>query len=193
MAFLISNLILQTGSKKMKEDILTYLNNKRERTINVADAENRLQYVKDERKKYFIILIFIGIPMFFFGDIIASVLGLLLGVLVIKKIISLNKQVNLSEENLITEKNSPEYLNGLEDFPEEFYDFETLGYLIYLIQVNRARTLQDAFNLLETMAYQTRQEEIERQNLAYTKEINNRLKADTFFNALTAWAIWKKR
>lgn len=193
MAFLISNLILQTGSKKMKEDILTYLNNKRERTINVADAENRLQYVKDERKKYFIILIFIGIPMFFFGDIIASVLGLLLGVLVIKKIISLNKQVNLSEENLITEKNSPEYLNGLEDFPEKFYDFETLGYLIYLIQVNRARTLQDAFNLLETMAYQTRQEEIERQNLAYTKEINNRLKADTFFNALTAWAIWKKR
>lgn len=193
MAFLISNLILQTGSKKMKEDILTYLNNKRERTINVADAENRLQYVKDERKKYFIILIFIGIPMFFFGDIIASVLGLLLGVLVIKKIISLNKQVNLFEENLITEKDSPEYLNGLEDFPEEFYDFETLGYLIYLIQVNRARTLQDAFNLLETMAYQTRQEEIERQNLAYTKEINNRLKADTFFNALTAWAIWKKR
>lgn len=92
------------------------------------------------------------------------------------------------KKDLMAKQSSPEYLEGIEDFPSKFYDYATLVHL----QVNRVKTLQEAFNLLESRAYQGRLEEISKQNLAYTKKINNRSKTNTFLNLLTVWSIWKK-
>ncbi|AUV74197.1 hypothetical protein C1940_17245 (plasmid) [Lactiplantibacillus plantarum subsp. plantarum] len=175
----------------MKEELLTYLSNKRNLTVKVAEAENCLKNKKNERKTYFIFLILFGFFILTAGGTVSYIL-LFLEIPIILLIINLSVQVNSLKKDLIAKQSSQDYLKGMEDFPSKFYDYATLGHLMRLIQVNRVKTIQEAFNLLESRAYQGRLEEISKQNLAYTKKINNKSKTNNFLNLLTVWSIWKK-
>lgn len=176
----------------MKTDLLAYLNNKRNLTAKVSEVRNRLKNKKIDRKRYWLLFIVIGLIIFTGGGGVSQIL-LLVEIAVIVLIINVSIQIISLKTKLKKEQNNREYLNGLADFPAEFYDYKTLGSLMYLIQVNRANTLQEAFNLVENMAYQDRQAEISKQNLAYTKKIKKSSGINNFLNTLIALAVWKNR
>lgn len=154
-------------------------------TAKVSEDKKSLESRKNERKTYWFFLILFGFFILTVGGTVSYIL-LFLEIPIILLIVRLSIQVKSLKKTIKKDQNSPEYLKGMEDFPREFYNYETLGHLMYLIQVNRARTLPEAFNLLENIDYQARQEAISKQNLAYAKETSKSVKKNTFLNALTA-------
>lgn len=57
--------------------------------------------------------------------------------------------------------NDPIYQNGRKGFPEKFYNYWDALRLWNLVNENRARDLQDAFNILENQHFQESQMQIQ--------------------------------
>ena len=69
-------------------------------------------------------------------------------------------------------KSKPDYLNGMNDFPNKFYSYWTIDRLINLVKENRATTLQEAYNIAENQDFQNDQLAIQQENLAVAKSTN---------------------
>ncbi|MHA8109931.1 hypothetical protein ACYATP_00070 [Lactobacillaceae bacterium Melli_B4] len=74
------------------------------------------------------------------------------------------REVYKSLQALKEEENNPNYMNGVNGFPQEFYNYTDIFRLYKLISEGRADTLKEAYNLLETQHFYedqaSRQEEI---------------------------------
>lgn len=74
-----------------------------------------------------------------------------------------NEQIAKDQAKLSEELDSPVYQNGKNRFPEKFYNYGDVYLLWKLVSENRATTLQEAFNLLETQQYRANQMAIQEQ------------------------------
>lgn len=62
-------------------------------------------------------------------------------------------EINKAKHHLQSAEDNPIYQNGSKGFPTKFYNYSDAYRLWKLIDENRANTLQDAFNLLETQHF----------------------------------------
>lgn len=164
-----------------RNELLNYLDQKRMETAGVAQAQqtlsddkNRLENAKRKWRKTIIflwILVVIGGlnnqtgDFFSLGDaLVGSILpaGLMI-FKYFKYIKPLNEQIAKDQVKLNEELNNPVYQNGKNGFPEKFYNYGDVYLLWKLVSENRATTLQEAFNLLETQQYRANQMAIQEQ------------------------------
>ncbi|MBZ4026573.1 hypothetical protein [Lactobacillus johnsonii] len=164
-----------------RNELLNYLDQKRMETAGVAQAQqnlsddkNRLENAKRKWRKTIIflwILVVIGGlnnqtgDFFSLGDaLVGSILpaGLMI-FKYFKYIKPLNEQITKDQAKLNEELNNLVYQNGKNGFPEKFYNYGDVYLLWKLVSENRATTLQEAFNLLETQQYRANQMAIQEQ------------------------------
>jgi hypothetical protein len=164
-----------------RNELLNYLDQKRMETAGVAQAQqtlsddkNRLENAKRKWRKTIIFLwILVGISVFGYNPSDPSSLeGILFwailpaGLMIFKYfkyIKPLNEQITKDQAKLNEELNNPVYQNGKNGFPEKFYNYGDVYLLWKLVSENRATTLQEAFNLLETQQYRANQMAIQEQ------------------------------
>lgn len=117
--------------------------------------------------------------------------GILLLLLYIKNLRYTNPAKNkLAEaQNILRqEKNNPDYINGSKNFPAKFYNYSDLFRLWSIINEERAESLKEAYNLLETQQFHQDQmaiqEDIRRlqQETATSSKINAAASVVTAFN-----------
>lgn len=158
-----------------RNELLNYLDQKRMETAGVAQAQqtlsddkNRLENAKRKWRKTIIFLwILVGISFFGYNPSDPNSLGSILfgailpaGLMIFKYfkyIKPLNEQIAKDQVKLNEELNNPVYQNGKNGFPEKFYNYGDVYLLWKLVSENRATTLQEAFNLLETQQYRANQ------------------------------------
>ncbi|MDU6570190.1 MAG: hypothetical protein E6513_06850 [Lactobacillus johnsonii] len=164
-----------------RNELLNYLDQKRMETAGVAQAQqtlsddkNRLENAKRKWRKTIIFLwILVGISFFGYNPSDPNSLGgILFGAILpaglmifkyFKYIKPLNEQITKDQAKLNEELNNPVYQNGKNGFPEKFYNYGDVYLLWKLVSENRATTLQEAFNLLETQQYRANQMAIQEQ------------------------------
>ncbi|MBZ4028290.1 hypothetical protein K7D69_03265 [Lactobacillus johnsonii] len=164
-----------------RNELLNYLDQKRMETAGVAQAQqtlsddkNRLENAKRKWRKTIIFLwILVGISFFGYNPSDPNSLGgILFGAILpaglmifkyFKYIKPLNEQITKDQAKLNEELNNLVYQNGKNGFPEKFYNYGDVYLLWKLVSENRATTLQEAFNLLETQQYRANQMAIQEQ------------------------------
>lgn len=67
------------------------------------------------------------------------------------------KKLTEAQDILKQEKNKPDYINGSKNFPAKFYNYSDLFCLWKIINEERAESLKEAYNLLETQQFQKEQ------------------------------------
>lgn len=161
-----------------KEDILTYLSKQQKRTKNVTKLEKRLNqkrsiYLHAKKQwNWTIVVLFIFSWLMTMtpsdGTMISVILIIVVAVLTaikVKRISASSQEVRDSMQLLEKEMSNPEYLDGLQDFPIKFYDYDSIYSLYRLVKENRATTLQESFNLLENQLNMDYQTHLAEQNL----------------------------
>ena len=151
-----------------KEEMLDYLENKRNLTVgvnNAAVAVNNAEHAREDMKfKYKAIYIgmVVVLPIMavvtayaplFVGPLVVGLWEFAIPVIIVLRITSgrkTKKAIRDARNNLNAEYNRPEYVGGQEGFPSKFYSYTAISKLMNLIQENRAASLQEAYNLLET-------------------------------------------
>lgn len=171
-----------------KEEMLDYLENKRNLTVgvnNAAVAVNNAEHAREDMKfKYKAIYIgmVVVLPIMavvtayaplFVGPLVVDLWGFAIPVIIVLRITSgrkTKKAIRDARNNLNAEYNRPEYVGGQEGFPSKFYSYTAISKLMNLIQENRAASLQEAYNLLETQGIREEQLRIARQSAEYSKK-----------------------
>ena len=156
-----------------KEEILDYLMNKRNETAAVANAEQILNEAQNklqkDKKKFHKLMIAAWVLAAIYGygeyrgDALICVL-FALGLFGFKYLMYIapdNEKVQNAQAELQKELNDPIYQNGRKGFPEKFYNYWDALRLWNLVNENRARDLQDAFNILENQHFQESQMQIQ--------------------------------
>ena len=178
-------------SNKMesKEKILKYLSQKQELTAGVQNARYQLSVsesnflkLKTKFKRYFLLMVvvfFIGVPILSSNVTVVGIFGNIwfigfIGLIYLRftqgsQSKSIIQNAKLKLEN---EKSKPDYINGMNDFPNKFYSYWTIDRLINLVKENRAKTLQEAYNIVENQDFQNDQLAIQQENLAVAKSTN---------------------
>lgn len=117
--------------------------------------------------------------------------GILLLLLYVKRLRYTNPaESKLAEAQSILnqEKNKPDYINGSKNFPAKFYNYSDLFCLWKIINEERAESLKEAYNLLETQQFQQDhmaiQEDIRRlqQETATASKVNAAASVVTAYN-----------
>lgn len=171
-----------------KEEMLDYLENKRNLTVgvnNAAVAVNNAEHAREDMKfKYKAIYIgmVVVLPIMavvtayaplFVGPLVVDLWGFAIPVIIVLRITSgrkTKKAIRDARNNLNAEYNRPEYVGGQEGFPSKFYSYTAISKLMNLIQENRAASLQEAYNLLETQGIREEQLRIARQSAEYQRQ-----------------------
>lgn len=170
-----------------KEEMLDYLENKRKLTVGVNDAAvdvNNAEYARAAMKsKYkavyigmvvvFLIMAVAPIKMMWWYEPLEYLWEFAIPVIIVLRNISghkTKKAIRDARNNLNAEYNRPEYVGGQEGFPSKFYSYTAISNLMNLIQENRAASLQEAYNLLETQGIQEEQLRIARQSAEYQRQ-----------------------
>lgn len=172
-----------------RNELLNYLQEKRNATAGVANAQanlssakRNLSNVKDKWHKTILWVGGLGIAFIILPllngttDVWPAVL-----MVVIAAGLKYWKQINYvkpaedavaqKRQELDAEYDSAVYKQGMNGFPKKFYNYADIYRLWNLVNENRATTLQDAFNLLETQQFQEDQMEIQRQIRAAQEDI----------------------
>ena len=168
--------------------MLDYLENKRNLTVgvnNAAVAVNNAEHAREDMKfKYKAIYIgmVVVLPIMavvtayaplFVGPLVVCLWEFAIPVIIVLRNISgrkTKKAIRDARNNLNAEYNRPEYVGGQEGFPSKFYSYTAISRLMNLIQENRAASLQEAYNLLETQGIREEQLRIARQSAEYSKK-----------------------
>lgn len=168
--------------------MLDYLENKRNLTVgvnNAAVAVNNAEHAREDMKfKYKAIYIgmVVVLPIMavvtayaplFVGPLVVCLWEFAIPVIIVLRITSgrkTKKAIRDARNNLNAEYNRPEYVGGQEGFPSKFYSYTAISKLMNLIQENRAASLQEAYNLLETQGIREEQLRIARQSAEYSKK-----------------------
>ncbi|MDY3023811.1 hypothetical protein ACEF17_09395 [Streptococcus hyovaginalis] len=87
------------------------------------------------------------------------------------------KQVQEAESIYRQELNTEEYRAGMAGFPEKFYNYGDVYRLYNLISEDRADTLKEAYNLLETQQFQETQLSMQQESLALQEDISRSSRA----------------
>lgn len=168
--------------------MLDYLENKRNLTVgvnNAAVAVNNAEHAREDMKfKYKAIYIgmVVILPIMavvtayaplFVGPLVVGLWEFAIPVIIVLRITSgrkTKKAIRDARNNLNAEYNRPEYVGGQEGFPSKFYSYTAISKLMNLIQENRAASLQEAYNLLETQGIREEQLRIARQSAEYQRQ-----------------------
>lgn len=164
-----------------KEEMLDYLENKRNLTVGVNNAEHAREDMKFKYKAIYIGMVVV-LPIMavvtayaplFVGPLVVGLWEFAIPVIIVLRITSgrkTKKAIRDARNNLNAEYNRPEYVGGQEGFPSKFYSYTAISKLMNLIQENRAASLQEAYNLLETQGIREEQLRIARQSAEYSKK-----------------------
>lgn len=185
-----------------KEEIISYLTDKQKLTARVQDLRHDSYVVQtqmdSEQNKYkkrrniffivAVILLFMGNNLAWFGILFVVLVG---GYVVLRSMRAtaqgkLKAQMDQINQQIADEQNQPDYIAGLQDFPQKFYSFWVIDRLIHLVRENRATTLQEAFNVAENQDFQNDQLAIQQQNLAVAESTNSAAKVSAAANIFTA-------
>lgn len=170
-----------------KEEMLDYLENKRNLTVGVNNAAvdvNNAEHAREDMKfKYkavyigMVVVLPIMAVVTAYAPLLATPLMVLwelaIPVIIVLRITSgrkTKKAIRDARNNLNAEYNRPEYVGGQEGFPSKFYSYTAISKLMNLIQENRAASLQEAYNLLETQGIREEQLRIARQSAEYQRQ-----------------------
>ncbi len=85
------------------------------------------------------------------------------------------------------EKNKPDYINGSKNFPVKFYNYSDLFRLWNIINEERAESLKEAYNLLETQQFQQNQMEIQEDIRRLQRETATVSKVNAATSVITAY------
>jgi len=127
--------------------------------------------------------------------------GILFLLLYIKSLRYTNPAENrlVEAQNILKqEKNKPDYINGSRNFPAKFYNYSDLFRLWNIINEERAESLKEAYNLLETQQFQQDQmaiqEDIRRlqQDTATSSKVNAAASVITAYNTAKTAGRLKK-
>lgn len=117
--------------------------------------------------------------------------GILLLLLYVKSLLyttPAEKKLTEAQNILKQEKNKPDYINGSKNFPAKFYNYSDLFCLWKIIDEERAESLKEAYNLLETQQFQqdqmAMQEDIRRlqQETVIASKVNAAASVVTAYN-----------
>jgi hypothetical protein len=153
-----------------KEEILQYLQEKRNATAGVAmlqqklqEAQMRVEVAEKKFRKTIIALwvLAIGTVLGMAGEGNHILLAIVLFSIAILLMVHKHKHYTMPAEqvkeqiqaDLQNEMASSAYQTGRQGFPEKFYNYADILRLWQLVDENRARDLQEAFNILETQQY----------------------------------------
>lgn len=188
-----------------KKEILAYLSKQQKRTEVVSKLEKHLNQKKNinlHAKKQWngtivALLIFSWLMTMIPSDgtiisLILIIIGGLLSSTKFKHIWTSSQEIKHTEQCLEEKMAKSDYLDGLQDFPLKFYDYDSIYRLFMLIKEERASTLQEAYNILEAQLNAEHQHHLAEQNLLAIKvtERNARLIAIT--TTFTAYKVSKK-
>ncbi|WP_349603645.1 hypothetical protein [Lactiplantibacillus plantarum] len=162
-----------------REELLDFLKNKRSATAGVASAQQALaadqdKLAKDKKRFHktiigFGILAVAALLLQSGASLVITSAAIAIGLFVFKYL------HYLSPTNEVIQKDQASLQQEANGFPEKFYNYWDALRLWKLVNENRARNLQEAFNLLETQHFQEDQ-------LAAQEEIKS-LQADIAANA----------
>jgi len=185
-----------------KEEIIAYLMNKQQLTVNVQNLRHDLSVVQSQsdaeqnkyKKRRNILIGVVLFCAFMAGDIrlLAILVAILIGGYIALRVSrssaqgKLNVEIDKIQQKIANEKAQPAYIEGLQDFPQKFYSYWVIDRLIHLVKENRATTLQEAFNVAENQDFQNDQIAIQQQNLAVSESTNSAAKVSAAANIFTA-------
>lgn len=195
--------VTSLGRIKMnKEQILDYLGKKKALTADAQNVRHEIYVAKQEYegvkakfKKPKIGMIVIGILTLFSIVSIAGLSLLLIWAAVFAFLyyrqLQQRKQAQIriddAEQKLAEVQHQQEYQDGMNDFPQRFYNYWMIDRLMHLVQENRATSLQEAFNVAENQDFQNDQLSLQQQNLAVAQSTNNMSKISAAANVFTAY------
>lgn len=116
--------------------------------------------------------------------------GILLLLLYVKRLRYTNPAQNkLAEaQNILKqEKNKADYINGSKNFPAKFYNYSDLFRLWKIINEERAESLKEAYNLLETQQFQQDQMAIQEDIRRLQQETATASKVNAAASVVTAY------
>lgn len=174
-----------------RTELLDFLMNKRSITAGVAMVQQRLNEaqakIEKGKKKFRGILIALWIFMLLvlFGGGFKTAMPLILIIVAIygykyMRFIMPGKEAETQAlADLDAETSNADYIAGKQGFPEKFYNYFDIFRLWKLIDENRARDLQEAFNILETQQFQETQLSMQEEMRGLQQDIaaNSRLAA----------------
>lgn len=150
-----------------KEQLLDFLQNKRSATAGVASVQQtlradqeKLEKGKKKFSKTIIAFAILAVLTLLFQSGAAGVFtfaAIAIGLYALKYfryISPANEAIQKDQATLQQELNDPFYQQEAKEFPEKFYNYWDALRLWKLVNENRARDLQEAFNILETQHFQ---------------------------------------
>ncbi len=117
--------------------------------------------------------------------------GILLFLLYVKNLRYINPaKSKLAEAQSILEqeKRKPDYRNGSKNFPEKFYNYSDLFSLWKIINEERADSLKEAYNLLETQQFQEDQMAVQEDIRRLQQETATASKVSAAASVVTAYS-----
>lgn len=170
-----------------REEMLGYLENKRNLTVGVnnaaVDVDNAEHEREDMKFKYkavyigmVVVLLIMAVAAPYeplFVEILVCLWEFAIPVIIVLRNISghkTKKAIRDARNNLNAEYNRSEYVGGQEGFPSKFYSYTVISRLMNLIQENRAASFQEAYNLLEIQGIQEEQLRMARQSAEYQRQ-----------------------
>lgn len=188
-----------------KEDILTYLSKQQKRTEKVTKLEKRLNqkrsiYLHAKKQwNWTIVVLFIFSWLMTMtpsnGTMVSVILIIVIAVLTFikfKRISASSQEVKDTEQLLEKEMSKPGYLDGLQNFPIKFYDYDSIYNLYQLIKENRVITLQESFKLLENQLNMDYQNHLAEQNLLTAQATERNARIAALSSSITAYGTLKK-
>lgn len=187
-----------------REELLTYLMEKRQLVAPVAVAQENLYTKKAElvaakkRMNSYAKLSF-GLSILFgligMGGSSSGLLGhlcfwgifVLLGIKHFVIVPAKQQEINEAQSIYNTEANNPDYINGAKGFPNKFYNYTDIYRLYSLIEEHRADDLKEAFNLLENQQYQETKVSIQEEIRALQADTANSARISAIANTVTAF------
>ncbi|WP_414734685.1 hypothetical protein [Carnobacterium divergens] len=120
----------------------------------------------------------------------AIILGSIAVVLMLRKnnywVKPASQALQESKQVFSQEANNPNYVNGSNSFPEEFYNYSDVYRLWRLINEGRAETLKEAYSLLEQQYFYEDQMSIQEEIKCLQQDIASAAKVSTVATTLTA-------
>lgn len=195
-----------------KVELLNVIDRKREATREVTRLERALNIAlateKQAKKQWnkrigvlvfltFISMVELATPSEFLNSLKWTLIfGGIAAALIYAKITKIKESkaevINL-KNHLKDEMSRPEYLEGVKNFPTKFYDYYSLDRLYHLVNEERATTLQEAFNLLETQLHIEYQNNLAERNLATAEATERSARIAAVSSVVTAFNTSRKK
>lgn len=191
-----------------KEELLTSLAYKQQITKEVTRLEKLLnKYVlmeKQARKQWNKRIIVLGLlTILAFAsaqDVTEAFSGVIFGAITgwlvyakINKIKTSSREVQILRKKLDEEMSKPDYLSEAQNFPIEFYDYDSISRLYSLIKDERASNLREAFNLLENQINAEYQNNLAERNLAANQATERNARVAAVSSVFTAFNSARKK